>query len=123
MDVTSTSTDLIITLPAVPNVSTFTDEAEFNKLFEAIQEKVDEHKPDVSTKKGRDEIKSLAHKIAKTKVALDRQGFALTEEWRINKKKVDETRGKIKERLETLQASVRKPVDDWKLPRKPALTP
>ncbi|MDX0617331.1 hypothetical protein GOC93_27360 [Sinorhizobium medicae] len=113
MDVTSTSTDLIITLPAVPNVSTFTDEAEFNKLFEAIQEKVDEHKPDVSTKKGRDEIKSLAHKIAKTKVALDRQGFALTEEWRINKKKVDETRGKIKERLETLQASVRKPVDDW----------
>ncbi|WP_322885492.1 hypothetical protein U8C32_09435 [Sinorhizobium medicae] len=113
MDVTSTSTDLIITLPAVPNVSTFTDEAEFNKLFEAIQEKVDEHKPDVSTKKGRDEIKSLAHKLAKTKVALDRQGFALTEEWRINKKKVDETRGKIKERLEALQASVRKPVDDW----------
>ncbi|WP_313666181.1 hypothetical protein [Shinella sp.] len=107
------STDLIIALPSVPSVATFTDEKEFDKLYDAILKKVDEHKPDVSTKKGRDEIKSLAHKIAKTKAELDRQGFALTEEWRINKKKVDETRSKIKERLDALRDSVRKPVDDW----------
>ncbi|MDE3791724.1 hypothetical protein I7G86_13885 [Sinorhizobium meliloti] len=115
MDVTSTSpsTDLIISLPSVPNVATFTDEAEFDKLFEAILKKVDEHKPDVSTKKGREEIKSLAHKIAKTKVALDNQGKGLTEEWRANTNKVNATRNKMKERLEALQASVRKPVDDW----------
>lgn len=107
------STDLIIALPSVPSVATFTDDKEFDKLYDAILKKVGEHNPDVSTKKGRDEIKSLAHKIAKTKAELDRQGFALTEEWRINKKKVDETRSKIKERLDALRDTVRKPVDDW----------
>ena len=107
------STDLIIALPSVPSVATFTDEKEFDKLYDAILQKVKAHVPDVSTKKGRDEIKSLAHKIAKTKVALDKQGLALTGEWRENTKKVNATRTKIEARLEELQASVRKPVDDW----------
>jgi hypothetical protein len=109
----SASTDLIISLPAVPNVATFTDEAEFDKLYDAILGKVKAHVPDTSTKKGRDEIKSLAFKIARTKTTLDQQGKDLTEEWRDNTKKVNETRNKIKARLEELQASVRKPVDDW----------
>lgn len=107
------STDLIVSLPAIPNVATFTDDAEFDKLYDAILQKVKEHVPDVSSKKGRDEIKSLAHKIAKTKVALDKQGLSLTGEWRENTKKVNATRTKIEERLEKLQASVRKPVDEW----------
>lgn len=112
---TEVATDLIISLPAVPNVATFTDEAEFDKLYDAILKKVNEHKHDVSTKKGRDEIKSLAHKISKTKVALDKQGFALTEEWRLNKKKVDATRNKIEERLVALQTTFRKPLTDWEV--------
>ena len=107
------STDLIIALPSVPSVATFTDEKEFDKLYDAILKKVDEHKPDVSTKKGRDEIKSLAFKIAKTKVALDKQGLALTGEWRENTKKVNATRTKIEERLEALQTTVRKPLTEW----------
>lgn len=109
----SASTDLIISLPAVPSVATFTDEKEFDKLYDAILQKVKAHVPDVSTKKGRDEIKSLAFKIARTKTTLDQQGKDLTEGWRDNTKKVNETRNKIKARLEELQASVRKPVDDW----------
>ena len=107
------TTDLIISLPSVPSVATFTDEKEFDKLYDAILKKVDEHKPDVSTKKGRDEIKSLAFKIAKTKVALDKQGLALTGEWRENTKKVNATRTKIEERLEALQTTVRKPLTEW----------
>jgi hypothetical protein len=109
----ATSTDLIVSLPTVPNVATFTDEKEFDKLYDAILKKVEEHKPDLSTKTGRDAIKSLAHKIAKTKVALDKQGLALTGEWRENTKKVNATRTKIEERLEKLQASVRQPLTDW----------
>lgn len=107
------STDLIVVLPTVPSVATFTDEKEFDKLYDAILKKVEEHKPDLTTKAGRDAIKSLAHKIAKTKVALDKQGLALTGEWRENTKKVNATRTKIEERLEKLQASVRKPLTDW----------
>lgn len=107
------STDLIISLPSVPSVATFTDEAEFDKLYDAIMQKVKAHVPDTSTKEGRAEIKSLAHKIAKTKVALDKQGLALTGEWRENTKKVNATRTKIEERLEALQTSVRKPLTEW----------
>lgn len=107
------STDLIVSLPAVPNVATFTDEAEFDKLYDAILKKIDEHKPDTTTKKGRDEIASLAFKVAKTKVALDKQGLALTGEWRENTKKVNATRTKIEERLDKLQKTVRQPLTDW----------
>jgi hypothetical protein len=107
------STDLIVSLPAVPNVATFTDEKEFDKLYDAILKKIDEHKPDVSTKKGRDEIASLAYKVARTKTALDKQGKDLTEEWRTNTTKVNATRNKIKDRLEKLQTTVRQPLDDW----------
>lgn len=107
------STDLIVSLPAVPNVATFTDEKEFDKLYDAILKKIDEHKPDVSTKKGRDEIASLAYKVARTKTALDKQGKDLTEEWRTNTTKVNVTRNKIKDRLEKLQTTVRQPLDDW----------
>lgn len=109
----SASTDLIISLPSVPSVATFTDEKEFDKLYDAILKKVDEHKPDVSTKKGRDEIASLAYKVARTKTTLDKQGKDLTEEWRSNTTKVNATRNKIKERLEQLQAAVRQPLDAW----------
>lgn len=107
------STDLIISLPSVPSVTTFTDEKEFDKLYDAILKKIADHKPDVSTKKGRDEIASLAYKVAKTKVALDKQGLALTGEWRENTKKVNATRNKIEERLVALQDQVRKPLTDW----------
>lgn len=107
------STDLIVSLPAVPNVATFADEKEFDKLYDAILKKIDEHKPDVSTKKGRDEIASLAYKVARTKTALDKQGKDLTEEWRTNTTKVNATRNKIKDRLEKLQTTVRQPLDDW----------
>lgn len=107
------STDLIVSLPSVPNVATFTDEKEFDKLYDAILKKVKEHVPDVTTKTGRDAIASLAYKVAKTKVALDKQGLALTVEWRDNTKKVNATRTQIEERLVALQTEVRKPLTDW----------
>lgn len=111
----STSTDLIIKLPAVPDVATFTDPDEFEKLYSKITEAVKDHKPDVSTKTGRDAIASLAYKVARTKTALDGQGKALTDEWRKNTAKVNDTRNAIKDRLEALQKSVRQPLTDWEV--------
>lgn len=109
----SFSSDLIINLPAVPNVATFTDEKEFDKLYDAILKKVKEHVPDVSTKTGRDAIASLAYKVARTKTTLDNQGKGLTEEWRKNTTKVNATRNVMKDRLEALQDQVRKPLTEW----------
>ncbi|RVO24772.1 hypothetical protein [Sinorhizobium meliloti] len=115
MDVTSTSTstDLIISLPVKADVATFTDQASFETLYEKIVKKVGEHVPDVSTKTGRDAIASLAYKVARTKTTLDAQGKSLTEEWRKNTAKVNATRNLITERLDALQKQVRKPLTDW----------
>jgi len=109
----ASSSDLIIKLPAVPNVATFTDEKEFDKLYDTIFKKVKEHVPDVSTKTGRDAIASLAYKVARTKTTLDNQGKGLTDEWRKNTAKVNATRNVMKDRLEALQEQVRKPLTDW----------
>ncbi|KQU96815.1 hypothetical protein ASD00_18390 [Ensifer sp. Root31] len=115
MDVTSTSTDLIIALPVKADVATFTDEKAFEDLYEKIVKKVGEHVPDVSTKVGRDAIASLAYKVARTKTTLDKQGKDLTEEWRKNTSKVNATRNTISERLEALQKTVRQPLTDWEV--------
>ncbi|MCY1315952.1 hypothetical protein D9M68_150810 [compost metagenome] len=115
MDVTTTSTDLIIALPVKADVATFTDEKAFEDLYEKIVKKVGEHVPDVSTKAGRDAIASLAYKVARTKTTLDKQGKDLTEEWRKNTSKVNATRNTISDRLEALQKAVRKPLTDWEI--------
>lgn len=115
MDVTTTSTDLIIALPVKADVATFTDEKAFEDLYEKIVKKVGEHVPDVSTKAGRDAIASLAYKVARTKTTLDKQGKDLTEEWRKNTSKVNAIRNTISDRLEALQKTVRKPLTDWEI--------
>lgn len=111
--VESPATGLIVALPSVPTAVTFTDEKEAQKLYAAIEQIVDAHVSDTSTKTGRDAIKSLAHRVAKVKVAIDKQGVALTEKWREDTKLVNASRKKIEEELERLQAKARKPYDDW----------
>ncbi|MBB3144888.1 chromosome segregation ATPase [Phyllobacterium trifolii] len=107
------ATDLIIKLPAVMTAETFTNDEEFEKLYSAVKEAVSKHVPDTSTKTGRDAVKSLAYKVAQTKVALVKQGKALTEGWRNQTTKVNAACNTIEERLDALRDEVRKPVDDW----------
>jgi len=45
-----------------------------DKLLQAIREEVINDIPDVTTAKGRGEIASRAHKVAKSKVAIDKLG-------------------------------------------------
>ena len=51
-------------------------------LFKHIQDEIANFKPDTSTAKGRDAIKSFAFKITKTKTAIDAAGKTLTEDAR-----------------------------------------
>lgn len=68
---------------------------------------------DVSTKAGRDAAKSLAYKVARSKTFLDDMGKTLVADWKKQSAKVDAERKTIRERLEALQAEVKKPADDW----------
>jgi phage-related minor tail protein len=69
--------------------------------------------PDLTTKKGRDLYASMAHKIAKSKTALDAVGKELSAQQKEVPKRIDAERKRVWDKLETWQKEVRKPLDDW----------
>lgn len=96
-------------------VAVLTDSAKFEAFYERIKAETDAHVPDVSTEKGRNEIKSLAFRVVKTKTAIDAEGKRLTEEWRANVTKVDASRKVIRDRLDALRDKVRAPLTEWEV--------
>ena len=68
---------------------------------------------DISTEKGRSEIRSMANKIAKSKTAIDNMGKELKAEWKARCDGIDTERRKIWDELESLQHQVRQPLTDF----------
>lgn len=79
-------------------------------ILDGIEAKVRSVVLDGSTPSGRDDIRSLAYKVARTKTALDAEAKKLTEGWRDSTKKVNEERKVAQERLEALADEVRAPL-------------
>ena len=114
------NTDLIvpIALDAEKALAMFTGENEFDKLYAQIKEKTDAHEPDLSTAKGRDEIASLAHKVARTKTALDKIGLQVKDDAQKTVDKVNATRKKMCDDLDALKVEVRKPLTEYEAAEK-----
>jgi colicin import membrane protein len=68
---------------------------------------------DISTKTGRAAITSLAHKVARSKTALDELGKNLVADWKARSAAVDADRRRVRERLDDLRDEVRQPLTDW----------
>ncbi len=69
--------------------------------------------PDVKTTKGRAEIASNAHVVAKKKVEIDTVGKALVTDWKNKARVVDESRKKSRDVLDALKIQVRQPLSIW----------
>ncbi|WP_242482750.1 hypothetical protein [Pseudomonas sp. TH10] len=69
--------------------------------------------PDLATDKGRKAFASMAHKIAKSKTALDAVGKELSAQQKEVPKRIDAERKRVWDKLELWQKEVRKPLDDW----------
>lgn len=82
-------------------------------LFEEIEKSISAHKPDLTTKAGREAIASLAFGIAKKKTKLDAVGKELNEDHRAAITKVDAVRKTIRDRLDELRDKARAPLDQW----------
>lgn len=82
-------------------------------IIEKIKEEVKCVVIDISTKKGREECASLAHKIAKTKTAIDKRGKDLVADMKSQVKLVDAERSRAWDEIEKIQHEVRKPLTDW----------
>ncbi|MFL4218724.1 hypothetical protein LES20_20130 [Pseudomonas aeruginosa] len=78
-----------------------------------IREEIDGFVPDVTTRKGREAIASIAYKVARSKTALDNVGKELVAELKEVPKKIDAERKRMRDLLDSWQAEVRKPLTEW----------
>lgn len=105
-------TELVTFAPDNP-VAVLTNAEQFDALLGRIREEVAAHKPDLTTRKGRDAIKSLAYKVTRTKTALDDAGKELNASKRAEIDAVDAVRRDVRAKLDDLAATARKPLDEW----------
>ena len=84
-----------------------------SSLLSKIDKEVKGFVPDTSTDKGRKEIASMAHKVAKSKVVLDdlRKELVSTQKTRI--KAIDGEGKKMRDHLDALKAEIRLPLTEW----------
>lgn len=64
---------------------------------------------------GRAEIKSVAHRVARTKTALDDLGKELASDWKAKSAAVDTQRRRIREALDAIKDAVRRPLTEWEI--------
>jgi len=83
------------------------------KVYNHIEAQVKGLVFDVSTKKGREEIASTAHKVAKSKTAIDKIGKESVAGKKAEVKAVDMNRSILWDKLEALQKEVRQPLTDF----------
>lgn len=82
-------------------------------FIDRVREEVSGEVPDLSTKKGRDRIASLAAKVSKSKVAVEKPGREYLKRLKEMPKVVEaELRGFVTD-MDALRDEVRKPLTDW----------
>ncbi|STU29726.1 TolA protein [Klebsiella pneumoniae] len=94
-------------------MAVFTNNDQLDPLIEAIEKEARSLVPDVTTKKGRDAIASMAHKVARSKTYIDNAGKDLVAELKALPKQIDESRRVVRERLDALKYEVRRPLTEW----------
>lgn len=83
------------------------------ELFERIAQEARSHVPDVSTKKGRDQIGSLALKISKSKTLIEKCGKELVADQKAQIKLIDDDRITTVKKFDELRNEILAPRDAW----------
>ena len=105
-------TDLVV-IEKKNAMAVFTNNDQLDPLIELIEKEARSLVPDVTTKKGRDAIASMAHKVARSKTYIDNAGKDLVAELKALPKQIDESRRIVRERLDALKDEVRRPLTEW----------
>lgn len=104
--------DLAI-IPKETALEVFSSDNGLEPFLAKIRAEIDSFVPDISTKKGRDAIASIAFKVAKSKTYLDGVGKDLVAELKELPKKIDASRKEMRDTLDAWRDEVRKPLTDW----------
>jgi septal ring factor EnvC (AmiA/AmiB activator) len=83
------------------------------ELFERIAQEARSHVPDVTTKKGRDAIGSLALKVSKSKTFIEKCGKELVAEQKAQIKVIDDDRIATVKKFDELRNEILAPRDAW----------
>lgn len=94
-------------------LAVFTSLDAINPILARIKREIDKHVPDISTAAGRDAVRSVAHKVTKSKTALLAVGKKLADEQKEIPKKIDATRRRIEDQLDQWRDEFRKPLTEW----------
>lgn len=103
----------LITVEQNVIVAAFAKRGGTDELFEHIAQEVRSHVPDVTTKKGRDAIGSLAMKVSKSKTLIEKCGKELVAEQKAQIKLIDDDRIAIVKKFDALRDEILAPRDAW----------
>lgn len=109
----SAQTELAIVPPKETALQVFQAANGLDPYLVKIREEIDAFVPDVSTRKGREAIASIAYKVARSKTALDNVGKELVAELKEIPKKIDAERKRMRDTLDAWQDEVRRPLNEW----------
>lgn len=103
----------LVTFEKLDTMEIFTKEKGVDLVLTNLKDLVESHKGDVTTKKGRDEIKSFCYKITKTKTHIDKVGKDLVAVLKEKPKLIDAERRRVKELLDGWIKECRKPLTEF----------
>lgn len=109
----SESTELDLLPPKESALQVYSAPQGLDPYLKKIKDELDAFVPDVTTKKGRDAIASIAYKVAKGKTALDNIGKDLVAELKDVPKKIDAERKRMRDLLDLWKDEVRAPLTAW----------
>lgn len=109
----SAQSELAVVPPKETALQVFQAANGLDPYLQKIREEIDGFVPDVSTRKGRDAIASIAYKVARSKTVLDNVGKELVAELKEIPKKIDAERKRMRDTLDAWQEEVRRPLTEW----------
>jgi colicin import membrane protein len=89
------------------------DNEKFDAFLAKLKADVAAVPVDLTTKKGRDAIASVAAKVRSEKASIDKDRLRLTAEWRNMTAQVNGAWNNIKEQMDALAVEARKPLTEW----------
>lgn len=109
--ITTAGTDIVVAVAQNPGI-VLLDSQKFDAFYEKLKAKAPAD-VDVSTRKGRETLRSFAAEVRSEKAAIDKARLRLTKEWRDMTSQANAAGKVIEERLEGLAVEVRAPLTAW----------
>lgn len=109
----SSAQELALVPPKETALQVFQQPNGLEPYLQKIRDEIDSFVPDVTTRKGREEIASIAHRVSRSKTALDGVGKELVAELKEIPKRIDAERKRVRDTLDAWRDEVRAPLNEW----------